>query len=179
VNDSVTNTFAPGAASESDSDLFRVMHYTIKSVTEDLDNFEFNTSISRMMELVNTLYKYTQGPDSVNKTLLNEVMVNLNILLAPFAPHLSEELWNMSGGEGSIFLDKWPSFSEKYLVVDTVTVAVQINGKLRSELEVGRDLDDDTIVQKALAIEKIKNIVGDRSLRKAIVVKNRIVNLVV
>jgi len=179
VSGSAASTFDPGTVNESDRDLFRVMHYTIKSVTADLDNFEFNTAISRMMELVNTLYKYTQGQGPISEELLNVVMINLNFLLAPFAPHLSEELWNKSGGEGSIFLEKWPTFSEKYLVVDSVTVAVQINGKLRSELEVGRDLDDDTVVRKALEIEKIKNIIGDGPLKKAIVVKNRIVNLVV
>jgi len=169
----------PGAADKRDLELFRIMHYTIKNVTGDLENFEFNTAISRMMELVNALYKYTQDQGSVDTGLLREVMTNLNVLLAPFAPHLSEELWQLSGGEKSIFFEKWPHFAEKYLVADTVSVAVQINGKLRSEIEVERDLDDDSVVQRALELEKIKNIIGDKALRKSIVVKNRIVNLVV
>jgi len=155
------------------------MHATIKHVTRDLDNFEFNTAISRMMELVNAVYKYTHDSTSSGRTPVGEVLIRLNILLAPFAPHLAEELWRQSGGEKSVFLEQWPTYDESVLVEDVINVAVQINGKLRAELEVERDADDELVVRKALEIEKIRNIVAEKPLRRSIVVKNRIVNLIV
>ncbi|MFQ6103795.1 MAG: leucine--tRNA ligase [Candidatus Glassbacteria bacterium] len=162
-----------------DREVLRILHHTIKSVTFDLENFEFNTAISRMMELVNGLYKYTQENETYNVALLGEALKKLNILIAPFAPHFAEELWQICGGKRSVFFETWPSYSEEFLVQDEITIAVQVNGKLRSELRVMRDLDDDSVVKSALEIEKIRGIIGKKPLRRAVVVKNRIVNLVV
>jgi leucyl-tRNA synthetase len=164
---------------EEDRELRKAMHFTIKNVTHDLENFEFNTAIARLMELLNALYKYTQENESLNARLLSEVMTTFTLLLAPFAPHIAEEIWEKSGGEKSVFHEAWPSWDDSYLVEDLVTIAVQVNGKLRSELRVVRDMNDEGVVEKALEIEKIKKIVGEKPVRKAVVVKNRIVNLVV
>ncbi len=179
VNESRQNRFDEKSAAGEDRDLIKIMHATIKHVTRDLDNFEFNTAISRMMELVNAVYKYTHDSTSSGRTPVGEVLIRLNILLAPFAPHLAEELWRQSGGEKSVFLEQWPTYDESVLVEDVINVAVQINGKLRAELEVERDADDELVVRKALEIEKIRNIVAEKPLRRSIVVKNRIVNLIV
>jgi leucyl-tRNA synthetase len=92
---------------------------------------------------------------------------------------MAEEIWNRGGGPKSVFLARWPSYDDRYIVQDTVMIAVQVNGKLRSELEVAKDLDDERVLERVLEIDKIKKIVGEKPLRKAIVVKNRIVNLVV
>lgn len=165
-----------------DRELEKRMHFTVKSVTQDLENFEFNTAIARLMEFLNSLSKYSQETESVNDAVFSRAMTAFIILLAPFAPHLAEEIWRRCGGGKSVFLEAWPSWDESCLVEDLITIAVQVNGKLRSELHVARDLDDEGVVEKALEIEKIKKIVGEKPLRKAIVVKNSripIVNLVV
>jgi leucyl-tRNA synthetase len=174
-----TTETLPGDVGEDERRLLRVMHFTIKNVGADLENFEFNTAIARLMELVNALYLYLQRETPPDGATLNETLLTLNILLAPFAPHMSEEIWSRGGGRRSVFLERWPSYDDRYIIQDTVTIAVQVNGKLRSELEVAKDLDDERVLKQVLEIEKIKKIVGEKPLRKAIVVKNRIVNLVV
>ncbi len=167
------------AAGEGGQSLLRDLHYTIKSVTGDLEAFQFNTAIARLMELVNALYRYTQETAEPDRGLLAGVLTKLNILLAPFAPHMAEELWQMGGNRRSVFTASWPSWDERFLARDTVTMAVQVNGRVRGEIEVAPGLEEEAVVEKALQVEKVRKLVNEKPIRKAIVVKNRIVNLVV
>ncbi|MDZ7261119.1 MAG: leucine--tRNA ligase, partial [candidate division KSB1 bacterium] len=161
--------------------LERTLHYTIKMVTIDLERFHFNTAISRIMELVNAMYLYIQDlpPERQNRRVIEETKNTLIHLLAPFAPHLAEELWHRAGNEDSIFNRPWPGYDEDLIVTETVTIVVQINGKLRSQIEAPVDAPEETVVDLALQDDKVKKYVAGHQILKRIVVKNKLVNLVV
>ncbi|MFQ6617563.1 MAG: leucine--tRNA ligase [Fidelibacterota bacterium] len=151
--------------------LERIMHYTIKRVTEDLENFKFNTAISRIMEYVNSLYKSTN--------VTKENLENLLLLLAPFSPHLSEELWERTGHKGSIFNEKWPSYNDDMIRHERITIIVQINGKVRGKFEISPDAGEKELLSKAKSIENVNKYLKDKNLIKSIVVPGRIINFVV
>ena len=147
------------------------MHQTIKKVTEDIEELKFNTAISSLMIFVNALEKESEISESVFETLL--------IVLAPFAPHITEELWSQLGNKKSLFLAEWPQWNKKKIVIDTVKVPVQVNGKVRAILEVSATADEKTVRELALADEKVKFYTEGKALRKVIYVPGRILNLVV
>jgi leucyl-tRNA synthetase len=156
-------------------------HYTIKHVTQDLERFQFNTAISRIMELVNDMYLYQQNVD-VKEQNRKELIITLETLIrliAPFAPHLGEELWEQAGKSDSVFNNPWPAFSEKKLILDQVTIVVQVNGKLRGRIEVDRDSEDEAVLQEALNNPNVKNHLEGKHLIKSVVVQNKLVSLVV
>ncbi len=163
------------------SELEQVMHSSIKMITLDLGRFQFNTSISRIMELVNAMYLYVQDvpPKEQNLEKLNFVMKTLVQLLAPFAPHLTEELWQMAGHSESIFKSTWPVWDEEKLKSDTVTIVIQVNGKLRGQIEAERNASDDTVKEKALNEPKIQIYTEGKEIVKTVVVKNKLVSIVV
>jgi len=170
-----------GVKNALDEELERICHYSIKMASQDLDRFQFNTSISRIMELVNIMYLYIQdakGGD-LNADLLNETLSVLVRLIAPFAPHLGEEMWRLLGNESSVFQAEWPNFNPDKLKTDTLVMAIQVNGKVRGEMEVEADADKETIEKKALAAEKIQKYIQGKSVRKIVVVKNKLVSIVV
>lgn len=164
---------------ENEKELLYWRHYTIKSVTTDIDKFQFNTSIARLMELVNAMYKYLDSGKEINVSLFTETCEDLLKLMSPFSPHTCEELWQSMGNEYSIHNQSWPEFDESKLVKDTIELGVQINSKIRAHIEVASDLDDDKIKELALANEKIIEAIGDKTVRKVIVIKGRLVNIVV
>jgi leucyl-tRNA synthetase len=172
---------ATGNETSKSNELERIRHYTIKMVTNDLERFRFNTAISRIMELVNAAYLYIQDIkiEKQNKEVLDEVKVTLVQLLAPFAPHFSEELWERIGEPFSIFNSIWPEYDEEKTLKKTVPIVIQINGKVRSTIEAELDVDDVVVLDLALADEKVKNYTDDKTIVKKIVIKNRLVNLVV
>ncbi|MDU2659170.1 MAG: leucine--tRNA ligase, partial [Clostridium perfringens] len=129
-------------------------HNTIKSVTDDTDKLQFNTAIARMMEFINALSKYTQEKE-MNLDFLKDVVSDYLRLLAPFAPHFSEEQWSLLGNSYSIFNEAWPKFDPKALVKDEVEIAIQVNGKIKNKIMVSSDLDEEGIKAAALADEKI------------------------
>lgn len=153
-------------------------HNTIKSVTDDTDKLQFNTAIARMMEFINALSKYTQEKE-MNLSFLKEVVSDYLRLLAPFAPHFSEEQWNLLGNEYSIFNEAWPKFDPKALVKDEVEIAIQVNGKIKNKIMVSSDLDEEGIKNAALADEKIVASTEGKTVVKVIVIKGRLVNIVV
>ncbi|MPQ43469.1 leucine--tRNA ligase [Clostridium tarantellae] len=153
-------------------------HNTIKSVTVDTDKLQFNTAIARMMEFINALSKYIQEPTK-NLSFLKEVVDDYIKLLAPFAPHFSEEQWNLLGNEFSVFNEAWPKFDEKSLVKDEVEIAIQVNGKIKNKIMVASDLNEEGIKATSLEDEKIKAAIGDKIIVKVIVIKGRLVNIVV
>lgn len=153
-------------------------HNTIKSVTDDTDKLQFNTAIARMMEFINALSKYTQEKE-MNLDFLKDVVSDYLRLLAPFAPHFSEEQWSLLGNSYSIFNEAWPKFDPKALVKDEVEIAIQVNGKIKNKIMVSSDLDEEGIKAAALVDEKIIASTEGKTVVKVIVIKGRLVNIVV
>ena len=147
------------------------MNITIKSVSEDLQEMRFNTAISRIMEFVNDLYKAVE----INQEQLNTLM----LLLAPFAPHLTEELWELAGNSDRIFVHPWPEWDEKYIQKESTSIAVQVLGKLRGSFEIEVDSRDEEVIDRALEIENVRKHIEGKEVIKNIVIKNKLVNFVV
>ncbi len=155
-----------------------VRHTAIKGISEDAEKFQFNTSVARLMEFVNALYKYDTVEEK-NLTFLTESIKDLLLLISPFAPHFAEEMWEKLGYEYSIFNQQWPVFDEKALIKDTVEIAVQVNGAVRYKVEIPSDADNKQIEDIALNDEKAKQYLQNKNIVKVIVVKGRLVNIVV
>jgi len=167
-----------GEQQPHEKDLQRVMHRTIKKVSEDLENLSFNTAIAAMMEAVNDLYKIKGKDNLANEPAWRWAIESLVQLLAPFAPHITEELWEQLGHEQSIHASEWPRYDEAYLKRDTITIVVQVNGKLRAQIEVATDAIKDDILAAAKTHEKIQAILAGNEPKKEIYVPGKLVNLV-
>ena len=163
---------------KDDKELNFVRHTAIKGATQDTDRFQFNTSISRCMELVNALYKYDAEVKVKNIQLFEDTIKDLVKLVSPFAPHFAEEMWEQLGYEYSIFNQNWPEFEENALIKDTIELAVQVNGTVRGKIEISADADNSEAEATALADEKIKPFLDGKEIKKVIVVKGRLVNIV-
>ncbi len=162
-----------------DKKLHRITHLTIKKVTEDIGRrFNFNTAVSSIMELVNSLYHYKDLSD-INAAVVQEALETLLILLAPFAPHMTEELWAEMGKAGSIHQQSWPNFDSQAVVENEIEIVIQINGKVREKLIVPTNLDKDSLLELALANEKTLKLLEGRQLVKKIAIPGKLVNLVV
>lgn len=162
-----------------EKELRRILHATIKKVTADIDGrFMFNTAISSIMELVNAFYKF-QGSDNVNKNLIREVVFGLIKLIAPFAPHIADELWELTGHNSSVHLEKWPSYEEAALVQSEVEVVLQVNGKVRGRINVLADLDRDALGEAAMNHPRVMEYTASKEIIKVIAVPNKLVNIVV
>ena len=171
---------AEGEDSADVAELKRIIHRTIKKVTDDMENLGFNTSVAAMMEAINGLYaQKTRVPFAQAPKTWRWAVETLLQLLAPFAPHMTEELWEQLGHNTSIHTSEWPQYDEHYLVSDTMTIVVQINGKVRAQLEVPADADPEDIVQKARADERVATYLGDKELKKVIYVPGKLLSLVV
>jgi leucyl-tRNA synthetase len=167
-----------GEAKAESEDIRRVVHKAVKKVSEDLRDLSFNTAIAAQMELVNELYRLKAGDGYASRDWPWALRVMLQ-LLAPFAPHISEELWQQLGCEGSIHTSDCPHHDEKYLTEDTITVVVQVNGKLRGQVRVPADADEATVVSAAKADGKAAPYLDGKELRKTVYVPGRLVNFVV
>jgi leucyl-tRNA synthetase len=174
-------TRSPGHQDEDA--LRRKTHRTIKKVTEDLDGgFHFNTAISSIMELVNETYDLLaseSGSDAVKQKVLSEAVEAVVILLSPFVPHIAEELWHMLGKPNSIFKMKWPEYDRSAIIEDVVTMVVQVNGKLRSKVEVPSDIKEEGLKEKVLADPKIKELTSGKTIKNFIIVPKKLVNIVI
>lgn len=167
---------------KDDKELRRLIHATIKKVTEDIaQRFNFNTAISAIMELVNGLYQYRDNVDhSVqNLALVKSGLQNLVLLLAPFAPHIAEELWAVLGGKESVHLQRWPEHDPSALELDQVSMVVQVNGKVRDKLDVARGTGEAELQNKVLAEPKISKHLAGKQVIKVIVVPDKLINIVV
>lgn len=156
---------------EADAEAMKSIHKLIKKVTSDIEAFSYNTSISAFMICVNELNQ--------QKCHNRHVLSQLIIVLAPFAPHVAEELWHAIGNETTIFDAQWPVFEEKYLVEDKKTYAVSFNGKARYNIEVSADMPREEVEKVALAHENAEKWIADKTIKKIIVVPGKIVNIVV
>ncbi len=162
------------------SRLLHVVHKTIKKVTEDLKRFHLNTAIAATMELVNSINRFLEY-ERKDKEALRVVRgaVDLLILLvSPFCPHITQELWEALGHEDLLVGAGWPTYDEAYVIEDVVTVAIQINGKLRDTVEAERDMGEEPLKELIFSLEKVQRHLGDRQIRKVIVIPNKLVNIV-
>jgi leucyl-tRNA synthetase len=161
--------------------LFKKNHETIKKVTRDIeDRFHFNTAISAVMELVNTMYGFDLDDKNAQKIeVMRLSMESVALLLSPSVPHFAEELWESLGFDTSILMASWPSYREDALIKDELLIVVQVNGKLRSKFHIDADADDDTLKEMALSDERVLKFIDGKPIKKMIVVKEKLVNIVV
>jgi leucyl-tRNA synthetase len=148
-----------------------MIHKTIKKVSEDIENFRYNTAIAQMMIFVNFAVKFDELP--------REVFENFLKLLAPFAPHLAEELWAEIGNKESIFKQAWPKYNPALVKDETINLVIQINGKIRDTIEVSADISEEEAKKIALESEKVKKWLEGKETIKVIFVKGKLVNIVI
>jgi leucyl-tRNA synthetase len=158
--------------------LSKITHQAIRKVSEDLESFSFNTAVAAIMELRNAILN-AKREENVDEPTWGEAVENLLLLLAPIAPHITEELWQRRGYSGSIHLQSWPKWDAEKAKEETITLVVQINGKVRDRIEVSAGLDEEEMKQTALSSEKIQNWLDGKSPRKIIVVRGKLVNIVI
>lgn len=174
------------AASEGGGDPARekelryLAHTSLARITEDIDQrFNFNTAVSAIMELVNGLYAAMDAYDDKRSPAIDEATDILVHVLAPFVPHLAEELWEALGHEASVHLETWPQYDESALVQDEVEMVVQINGKVREHITVDVALSKEEVAEQALADERVQALIAGKTVRKTIVVPKKLINFVV
>ena len=164
------------AIKESDeriSDIDKVLHNSLKVIREDLDKFQFNTSMAKIMEYTNILVKYEKS--GIPRYYIEQLL----LMLAPFAPHITEELWASIGNKYSIHNETYPMYDEKYLVETEKEIAVQVNGKVRATITINIDDSEEIVKEKALKEDNVKRFTDDKEIVKIIVIKGKIVNIVV
>lgn len=161
----------------------RKTHQTIKKVTGDIENrFHFNTGISAVMELVNEVTQFLNSKEKKDDTawsIIRESIETSVVLLSPVVPHITEEMWEMLGHDECLITVPWPEYREDALEVENRLVVLQVNGKVRSRIEVPVSYGEDEIEAKALADERIKHFIDGKPVRKVIVVRKKLVNVVV
>jgi leucyl-tRNA synthetase len=161
------------------SRLLRKTHQTIKRVTNSMErDYHFNTAIAALMELINEIASFTPL-SSEDKDVLGFAIRQSIVLLSPFAPHISEELWQEIGGRDSVFNEDWPEWDEEIAREEEIELVVQINGKVRGKAMVSAGLDDERLKEEAFRVPKIQDYIKDKSIRKVIVVRGRLVNIVI
>jgi len=166
--------------SHDNGELSKIVHRTVKKVSDDLEAMNFNTAIAAMMEAVNDFYKLKNTlPLAESYEAWRQAIEVLLQLLAPFAPHMSEELWHQLGHEDSIHQSEWPDYDEKYLIQETSAIAVQVNGKLRGEIIVSPDAPEAEVIEAAKASDRVQAYIADKEIVKTIYVPGKIVNLVI
>ncbi|HVN71763.1 MAG TPA: leucine--tRNA ligase, partial [Desulfomonilia bacterium] len=160
--------------------VLRKMHQTVRKVTEDIEKrFRFNTAIAAMMELVNELYKAKEAVKDKNEVgVLKHSIEHLLIMLSPFVPHIADELWETMGLEGMLFDHPWPEYDPVRAQSSEVTIAVQVNGKLRATIEMPKDAEQAAVQKAALEEINVKRFVERASIRKVIYVPNKIINII-
>ena len=167
------------AVTKEDKAMRLVIHSTLKKVTADLsEKFGFNTAIASLMELINEMYKYKEL-DTRNEGIIREGIETIVTILAPFTPHVGEELWTMIGKEGSVFDISWPKYDEAALVQDEVEVIVQVNGKLRAKISMDANISKEDMEKIALENDKVQVAIEGKNIVKVIAVPKKLINIVV
>lgn len=155
---------------DADEATLRLLHQTIKKVGDDIETFDFNTAISAMMIFVNHLSKQNNRSKAAIEKLV--------LILAPFAPHIAEELWEKLGHKDSLVYEPWPEYDKELIKEKEIELAVQVNGKIKDRIVVSADADEEQIKQKALSNEKVAAAMAGKEPKKVIVIKSRLVNIV-
>ena len=178
---------AVGNATELDQDVLtdqqkalrRKLHETIRKVSDDIGRrYTFNTAIAAIMELMNELGRFDDNSEQ-GQAVMHEAVTAVVLMLSPIVPHITQSLWQQLGNDSVLAEQSWPGFDESALARDSIEMVVQVNGKLRSKINVPVDADNGTIESIALEDQKIRLNIQDKSVRKVIVVPGRLVNLVV
>ena len=156
---------------DNDGALTKVYHQTVKKVTDDFETLAFNTAIAQMMIFVNAVYKNGSCPKEYAEGLIK--------MLSCIAPHIGEEIWSILGHDDTIAYEKWPVYDEAQLVEDTVEIVVQVNGKIKTKLNIAKDEDKESVLAKAKADENVAKVIDGKNVVKEIVVPNKLVNIVV
>ena len=171
---------APGELNNDLRELYKKSHQVIQKVSRDIeDRFHFNTAISAVMELVNQMYAMADTGQPHAAAVVRHALESAVLLLSPIVPHFAEEIWHVLGHERSVLLAPWPDYREDALVKDAAIIVVQVNGKLRSRFTAAMDTGKDALEQTALADEKVLKFISGKTIRKVIVVPNKLVNIVV
>ncbi|OQW99330.1 MAG: hypothetical protein BWK80_63130 [Desulfobacteraceae bacterium IS3] len=168
-------------------ELYKKAHQTVKKVTADIeDRFHFNTAISAVMELVNAIYgtdlqKISDNAETsaICARVVKFALESAVLLLSPMIPHFCEEIWHDMGHQRSIILEPWPEYREDALAKDELVIVVQVNGKLRGKFTVPADTDDEAIKERALSDDYVQKFIGGKAVKKVIVVKKKLVNIVI
>jgi len=156
---------------EADEETQRLLHQSIKKITQNIETFRFNTAISQMMIFVNHLIKLETRPKKAIETF--------TLLLAPLSPHIAEEIWQMLGHTNTLAYESWPKFDENLAKEKEIELAVQVLGKIKDKIVVSADADEDEIKEKALACEKVASSIAGKEIKKIIIIKSRLVNIVI
>jgi leucyl-tRNA synthetase len=180
ANDAATGNGAVAAGDPAAKKLHRELHRVISKVTDDVARFQFNTAISAVMELTNAAYDYRRevGAGLRDLALQRDVAEAQTLLLAPFVPHLAEELWrDVLGGSYSVHLQSWPAFDASALEADELVLVVQVNGKVRGKVTVASDLAEEDVI--AVALTAVASHVEGKDVKKVVVVAGKLVSVVV
>ena len=169
-NDTMTST---------EKQLNFVKHSSIKSILRDAEAFSFNTSVARIMEYVNALQKYDNETEVKNVAFYKACIGDLIRMLAPFAPHFAEELWEMTGHKTSVFEESYPIVDEQALIQDETEYAIQINSKIKTKMMLAQNLNEEEIQNAVCANPDVKALIEGKTIKKCIIVKNRLVNFIV
>lgn len=177
-NDCVIDT---ASLSEADKKLRFAVNSSIKKVTEDCNRFSFNTAISSVMEMVNAMYAYKESVnvDDYNGSCIHEAIDTLILLLFPFVPHITSELWEITGHSESISTHEWPEYDQSALVVNEIEIVVQINGKIRDKIVISPDLSRDEMISIAMENDRIKRLTDGKEIVKCIAVPKKLINIVI
>lgn len=173
------NIKEPSDFSKHAKELRRVTHVSIGSIGKDIENFHFNASVAQTYKFSNAIAAFKSDGSDGDRFALYEAVKSIILLTSPMMPHLAEEMWTLIGGEGLVSDAAWPEVQEELTQQSSVTVVVQVQGKLRDKLEVEMDMDKEALEKLALSSEKVQSFIGDKDIRKIIVVPNKIVNIVV
>ena len=149
----------------------KLLHKTIKKVSEDIENMSFNTAVSSMMVLTNEMDKMEYVNEKDFKMFLQ--------ILSPFVPHVTDELWNVLDEKKSIHISKWPKYDPKKIVEENIKIVIQVNSKVRAEMTIGKDMTEDEVKEKALKEKGIASWTAGKEIKRVIYVKDRLVNIVV
>lgn len=165
------------AASPADRDVMRKVHVTIGRVTTDIERFHFNTAVSAIMELANVMQEYREKNGS-NTPAYSQAATTLLLLLAPLAPHITEELWHRAGATDSIHMQAWPKYNAELAAADVLTLVIQVNGKVRDRVDIPADATDEQAKEAALSSSKVVALLDGKQIRQVHYVPGRLVNIV-
>ena len=173
----------PTEMSPAERGVRRKLHQTVRKVGVQIETFQFNTAVAAIMELLNEIYIYAPPeretlPENLNPAIVSELAETLTLLMAPFAPHLGEEIWQQLGGADTVCRASWPGFDPGQISEDMVNVMIQVNGKIKDKVSVALDCDQETVRQAAMQSEKIRSLLREREIVKMIFVKNKMLSIV-
>jgi leucyl-tRNA synthetase len=168
----------PDAPADEDRKLLRKLHQTVQRVGHDMGRFHMNTAIAAIMEFLNSLAEYDDRVKAKNWPLLREVFLKVALLLSPFAPHFSEEMWEQLGNQGNISFQPWPEADPLWLREEEIEIVVQVNGKVRGRFTVPVDADEEQCCQLAMQDPRVQSFVKGKGIRKMVYVPGRLLNIV-